>query len=117
MDGQEPNMWTVGIGAVTAVGGAVAGWYSKRRSEQREERADDQTEQNVQIIQRDRLLEIVNSELVEPLRQEVKEVRERLEKAESRNTSLLAYVYRLIAVLRRNHLEHEIPEPPDGIEL
>lgn len=117
MDGQEPNLWTVGIGAVTAVAGAVGGWYGKRRSERREDRADEKLERDSQISERDRLLEIVNSQLVEPLRQEVNGLRERLEKAESRNTSLLAYVYRLIAVLRRNHLESEIPEPPEGIEL
>ena len=34
-----------------------------------------------------------------------------------RNTSLLAYVYRLLAVLRRHHLESEIPEPPEGVDL
>ena len=110
MDTQEPNAWSAVIGAGTAVAGALAGWFGKRRAESRSER-------DGQITERDRLLELVNTELVEPLRIEVKDLRERLEKAESRNTSLLAYVYRLLAVLRRNHLEHEIPEPPEGVEL
>lgn len=110
MDAQEPNAWSAVIGAGTAVAGALAGWFGKRRAESRSER-------DGQITERDRLLELVNTELVEPLRVEVKDLRERLEKAESRNTSLLAYVYRLLAVLRRHHLESEIPEPPEGVDL
>ena len=110
MDGQEPNVWAGIIGAATAVGGAVAGWFAKRKAESKADR-------DGQITERDRLLELVNTELVEPLRVEVKDLREQLESLKSRNTSLLAYVYRLLAVLRRNHLEHEIPEPPEGVEL
>ena len=36
---------------------------------------------------------------------------------EARNSGLAGYVYKLLAVLRRNHLETEIPEPPEGIQL
>ena len=110
MDGQEPNVWTVIIGAGTAVGGAVAGWFTKHRAESRATR-------DTQITERDRLLELINTELVEPLRRDVNELRSELETVKSRNTSLLAYVYRLLAVLRRHHLESEIPEPPEGVEL
>lgn len=106
MESTDGNLWTVIIGAAAATGGALAGWFGKHRSH------DDQ-----QIAQRDDLLRLVNDELVEPLRAEVAGLRERLEKAEARNSGLTSYVYKLLAVMRRNHLEHEIPEPPEGIQL
>lgn len=106
MESQDSSAWTVIIGAAAAVGGAVAGWFGKHRSH------DDK-----QIAQRDDLIKIINDELMEPLRVEVRELRGRLEKAEARNSGLTNYVYKLLAVLRRNHLEHEIPEPPEGIQL
>lgn len=106
MDTQDTTVWNVVIGAAAAVGGALAGWFGKHR-----------THQDTQIKRRDDLLKLVNDELVEPLRIEVGDLRTRLEKAEARNSGLTGYVYKLLAVLRRNHLETEIPEPPEGIQL
>lgn len=117
MDAQEPNAWSAVIGAGTAVAGALAGWFGKRRAERREDRADDKQERDTQITERDRLLELVNKELVDPLRVEVNELRAEVKTVKARNTSLIVYVYQLLAVIRRHHLEHEIPEPPEGVEL
>jgi len=106
MTPQDQGFWNVVIGAGAAVGGGLAGWFGKHRSHH-----------DKQIAQRDDLLKLVNDELVAPLRKEVGDLRTRLEKAEARNSGLTSYVYKLLAVLRRNHLETEIPEPPEGIQL
>jgi hypothetical protein len=106
MEAPDQSVWNFVIGGGAAAGGALAGWFGKHRSHE-----------DKQITQRDDLLKLVNDELVEPLRARVGDLETRLVKAEARNSGLTSYVYKLLAVLRRNHLETEIPEPPEGIQL
>jgi uncharacterized protein HemX len=125
------------VGSLAGVVGALAGWWGRRRAETRADRAEAReartaeltAEQNAQvaaIAERQALIDAINDALVTPLRKEIGELRERLDKAEKkidtledRNDRLVAFIYKLIGIIRRAGVDNEIlpADVPPGIHL
>ena len=126
MDGADQTLWSILIGAGSGVGGAAAGWFGKRRQFARDDRHDAAAEQTAAINERSELIRTITDSLVEPLRAELKELREwkagaerRIDALEERNDRLVAFVYRLVGIVRAHGLDHEITpaDVPPGIHL
>ena len=107
------------IGGAGAVLGAVGGWLGKRRQNAREDRNDG-------VAERDALIKTITDSLIDPLRHELKELREwkadaerRIDALEDRNDRLVAFVYRLLGIIRAHGVDHEITpaDVPPGIHL
>lgn len=108
----DQNLLLIGAGSavigslITALLTFIASTAKNRNEKRRDTVAD-----------RDGLIEQFQ-ETVNLLRGEVNELRAEVGKVRDHNNVLIAYVYRLLAVLRHNQLQEEIPEPtPDGIHL
>lgn len=137
MDGPDQTVWTAVLTGAGGLAGAAAGWWGRHRQERRADRAETraailaerQADQNTQagaIAERDALIKTITETLVDPLRREVAELRGRLEQAESkidtledRNDRLVAFIYKLVGIIRRAGQDHEIlpGDVPPGIHL
>jgi hypothetical protein len=122
----DQTFWSVVIGAGSGLGGAAAGWFGKRHQFMRDDRADLRAEQAAGVAERSELIRTITESLVEPLRAELKELREwkadaerRIDALEDRNDRLVAFVYRLIGIIRAHGIDHEITpaDIPPGIHL
>jgi small-conductance mechanosensitive channel len=122
--------WTAVITAIGtsagAVLGGVGGWVGKRKSDARAERAAEQAERLAEQSAEQKLIDAINDALVRPLQKEVGELRRRLELAEEkidtledRNDRLVAFIYKLVGIIRRAGADHEIlpADVPPGIHL
>lgn len=115
----DSTLLSILIGAGSGVGGACAGWFGKRHQFARDDRND-------AVSERSELIRTITESLVEPLRAELKELREwkagaerRIDALEERNDRLVAFVYRLVGIVRAHGLDHEITpaDVPPGIHL
>lgn len=115
----DPALVSAMVGAGGAVLGAAGGWLGKRRQYAREDRTDG-------IAERDALIRTITDSLIDPLRHELKELREwkadaerRIDALEDRNDRLVAFVYKLLGIIRAHGVDHEITpaDVPPGIHL
>jgi uncharacterized protein HemX len=125
------------VGSLGAGGGALlgalGGWWGRRRAEARADRLEareihraEKDAETAAISERDQLIRTITDTLVEPLRQEVATLRNRLEKAEEsiatledRNDRLVAFTYKLIGIIRQVGAIDEISpaDVPPGIHI
>jgi hypothetical protein len=119
MNGADQTLWSILIGGAGTLGGAFAGWFGKRHQFARDDRND-------AVNERSELIRTITDSLVEPLRAELKELREwkadaerRIDALEDRNDRLVAFVYRLVGIIRAHGIDHEITpaDIPPGIHL
>jgi ABC-type bacteriocin/lantibiotic exporter with double-glycine peptidase domain len=122
----DQTLLTAIVGAATGIAGAIAGWAGKRRQYARDDRVDAAAERNAAVIERTELIRTITESLVEPLREEVRELREwkveaerRIDALEDRNDRLVAFIYRLIGIIRGHGIDHEIApaDVPPGIHI
>lgn len=137
MDSQQQTIVTAALTGAGSTIGAVVGWWGHRRRERRIERGDarailvaerqaDQNAQVAAIAERDALIRTITETLIDPLRQEVVELREwkvkaerRIDESEERNDKLVAFIYKLVGIIHRAGFDHEIlpSDVPPGIHL
>lgn len=113
-------------GALAGIGTTGAAWLESKRRRRREEQIQESAEHKQAVDERSDILKVINEQLLEPLKTELGEVRERLKVAEDKidhledtNDRLVAFIYRLIALTRKHGVDSEIlpADVPPGIHL
>jgi hypothetical protein len=126
MSGVDEGALATIVGSLAGVVGALAGWWGRRRAETRADRLAEQSTRLAEQSAEQKLIDAINDALVKPLQKEVGELRERLERAEQkidtledRNDRLVAFIYKLIGIIRRAGVDGEIlpADVPPGIHL
>lgn len=117
----------------TAVGSALAGmatvglaWLEARRRKRKQDRDQAVAESRAALEERTDILKQINEQLLDPLKEELREVRDRLKVAEKKiddlddhNNRLVAFVYKLVGMARMHGYDKDIlpADVPPGIHL
>jgi septal ring factor EnvC (AmiA/AmiB activator) len=111
------------LGGFAATGGA---WLESRRRKRNQDLAQARAEQNAALDERSDILKQINEQLLGPLKDELKDVRDRLKVAEDKidgledtNNRLVAFIYKLIGLARLHGFDKDIlpADVPPGIHL
>ncbi len=115
------------IGSVLSGGGTVGiAWLETRRRQRREARIEKSAEQKFAVDERTEILGLINEQLVNPLKEELADLRKRLKEAEEKidhiedtNDRLVAFIYKLIGLARLHGYDKDImpADVPPGIHL
>jgi hypothetical protein len=111
------------LGGAGTVGGA---WLESRRRAKREAAIEATSAQKTALEERSDLLALINEQLLNPMKEELRDVRERLKLAEDKighledtNDRLVSFIYKLIGLARTHGYDKEIlpADVPPGIHL
>ena len=123
--------WTNEIGTIVASvlsggGGVGIAWLEAKRRARREAQIAKNAEQKFAVDERSEILTLINTQLVDPLKDELAEIRKRLKEAEEKidhledtNDRLVAFIYKLIGMARLHGYDKDIlpADVPPGIHL
>jgi hypothetical protein len=102
------------VGGIIALLTAIGGWLEARRRYKKDERTQIQvaatTAESVAVAERNELLKIIKSELVEPLRVEVQELREEVDLLKKAKNAMSRAVQHLMMIIRKHDLINEVSE-------
>lgn len=126
-------LWTTVGGVLTGGAGVAGAWESSRRRKRQDQIVRNEAHQQAitqqqatALDERSDILKQINEQLLGPLKDELKEVRERLQAAETKidhledtNDHLVAFVYKLLGLARLHGYDKEIlpADVPPGIHL
>lgn len=126
-------IWTTAGGVLTGGAGVAGAWESSRRRKRQDQIVRNEAHQQAiaqqqatALDERSDILKQINEQLLGPLKDELKEVRERLQAAETKidhledtNDHLVAFVYKLLGLARLHGYDKEISpaDVPPGIHL
>ena len=125
----DPTLQAIVNGALGAAGGVAAtggAWLESRRRKRAQDAALAATQQSAALDERSDILKQINEQLLGPLKDELKDVRDRLKAAENRidsledtNNRLVAFIYKLIGLARMHGYDKDIlpADIPPGIHL
>ena len=117
---------TAGGGALAGIGGTAGAWIESKRRRRREAQIQESAEHKQALDERSDILKVINEQLLEPLKEELNDVRKRLKDAEDRidgledtNNRLVAFIYKLIGLARLHGFDKDIlpADVPPGIHL
>ena len=109
------------VGGILSIVTALGGWLEGRRRYKKEEKQQAVTEataastaaataESVAISERNEIITIIKNELVEPLRDEVAELRTKVELLEKAKGIMARAVAHLLAIIRKHDLMHEVSD-------
>lgn len=125
--------WATVGGVLTGGAGVLAAWEASRRRKRQDVVARNEAHQQAiaqqqitALDERSDILRQINEQLLDPLKEELKEVRDRLKSAEVKieqlgatNDHLVAFVYKLLGLARLHGYDKDIlpADVPPGIHL
>lgn len=126
-------VWTTAGGVLTGGAGVAGAWENSRRRKRQDQIVRNEAHQQAitqqqatALDERSDILKQINEQLLGPLKDELKEVRERLQAAENKidhledtNDHLVAFVYKLLGLARLHGYDKDImpADVPPGIHL
>jgi hypothetical protein len=115
------------VGGILGGGGTVGiAWIEARRRARKETQIAKNAEQRFAVDERSEILALINTQLVDPLKEELSDLRKRLKEAEEKidhiedtNDRLVSFIYKLIGLARQHGYDKDIlpADVPPGIHL
>lgn len=114
----EPGLFDMtpdkAVGGVLALLTAVGGWLEARRRYKKDERQQIEvaatTAESVAVAERNEIIQIIKKDLVEPLREEIDELRGKVELLEKAKGMMARAVAHLLSIIRKHDLMHEVSD-------
>jgi hypothetical protein len=126
MDPTLQGIFNAALGSLAGAATTGGAWLESRRRKRNQDAAQAAAAQNAALDERSDILKQINEQLLGPLKDELKDVRDRLKVAEDKidgledtNNRLVAFIYKLIGLARLHGFDKDIlpADVPPGIHL